>query len=238
MADRSGPASATGSAVLVHGLWGNPDDWSLVRQLLEGAGVRVGVPDLPSHRFASSGLTDDAAEVREVVHSSMPPVVLVGWSYGGRVISLAAAGEPSVTHLVYVAAVPTARPDDLGWVEQDPHVFSRPDGTFVLDDDWWLNEEVGTTFPADVLEQLRQHPRRPVGRGIAQPQSAAAWQAIPTTVIVGEADELISSDERQWAMDNLTDLRVIDSDHFIPFRQPEAIGDIVVDALRASRGAA
>jgi hypothetical protein len=39
-------------------------------------------------------------------------------------------------------------------------------------------------------------------------------------------------------MDNLTDLRVIDSDHFIPFRQPEAIGDIVVDALRASRGAA
>jgi pimeloyl-ACP methyl ester carboxylesterase len=186
-----------GSAVLVHGLWGNPDDWSLVRQLLEGAGVRVGVPDLPSHRFASSGLTDDAAEVREVVHSSMPPVVLVGWSYGGRVISLAAAGEPSVTHLVYVAAVPTARPDDLGWVEQDPHVFSRPDGTFVLDNDW-----------------------------------------IPTTVIVGEVDELISSDERQWAIDNLTDVRVIDSDHFIPFRQPEAIGDIVVDALRASRGAA
>jgi pimeloyl-ACP methyl ester carboxylesterase len=230
-----------GSTVLVHGLWGHPDDWYLVRQLLEGAGVQVGVPDLPSHRSPFAGLTEDAAEVREAVYSSVPPVVLVGWSYGGTVISVAAAGEPSVTHLVYVGAVPaapTARPDDLGWVEEDPHVLSRPDGTFVLDNDWWLNEEAGTTFPAHVLERLHHHPRRPVGRGVAQPQSAAAWQTISTTVIIGEADELVSSEERQWAIENLTDVRVIDSDHFVLFRQPEAIAHIVLHALRAPRGVA
>ena len=62
----------------------------------------MGVPDLPSHRSASAGLTDDAAEVREAVHSSAPPVVLVGVSYGGTVISVAGAGEPSVTRLVYL----------------------------------------------------------------------------------------------------------------------------------------
>ena len=68
------------------------------------------------------------------------------------------------------------------------------------------------------------------------PSPQSAWQTIPTTVIIGEADELISSDERQWAIDNLTDVRVIDSDHFIPFRQPEAIGHIVLDALRPDSG--
>jgi pimeloyl-ACP methyl ester carboxylesterase len=173
MGEEAHGRTARGSAVLVHGGWGNPDDWRQVRRLLEDVGVHVRTPDLPSHRSATAALVDDAAEVRDAIRSCAPPVVVVGWSYGGTVISMAAAGEASVTRLIYVGAVPMPpndHPDDLSWVDQDPHVLAREDGTFVLDNDWWLNEEAGTTFPPDVVEHLRRHPRRPVSRGTAQPR--------------------------------------------------------------------
>jgi pimeloyl-ACP methyl ester carboxylesterase len=228
---------ARGSAVLVHGGWGNPDDWRQVGRLLEDAGVHVRTPDLPSHRSATAGLADDAAEVRDAIRSCSPPVVVVGWSYGGTVISMAAAGEASVTRLIYVSASPMRpndHPDDLSWVDQDPHIIARDDGTFILDNDWWLNEEAGTTFPHDVVEHLRRHPRRPVSRETAQPQTAAAWQTIPSTVLMGRDDQLVPQNERQWAINNLEDVRFLDSDHFIIFRAPDLVSSAVLEALPAS----
>src|SRR3978361_644028 len=70
-----------GSAVLVHGTWGNPHDWRWVSALLRDAGVAVSVPDLPSHRDPGAGLTADAEEVRRAALACTPPIVLVGWSY-------------------------------------------------------------------------------------------------------------------------------------------------------------
>lgn len=79
--------------MLVHGLWGCPVDWRRVRGLLEDADVQVITADLPSHRTPTAGLAEDAAEVRDAIRACAPPVAAVGWSYGGSVISLAAAGE-------------------------------------------------------------------------------------------------------------------------------------------------
>src|SRR5436309_985432 len=80
-----------GSAVLVHGMWSNPDDWIWVCQRLLDAGVHVVVPDLPSHRSPTAGLAEDADEVRRAIRSCPASVVVAGWSYGGAVISMAAA---------------------------------------------------------------------------------------------------------------------------------------------------
>jgi pimeloyl-ACP methyl ester carboxylesterase len=101
------PASGpfTGAAVLVHGLWGNPHDWRWVKGLLEDANVQVITPDLPSHRTPTAGLVEDADEVRQAIRASDPPVAAVGWSYGCSVISLAAAGEESVSRLIYVSDI-------------------------------------------------------------------------------------------------------------------------------------
>ena len=96
-----------GSAVLVHGLWGHPQDWRWVRELLEAHGVAVYCPDLPSHRSATAGLLADAEEVRTAIREAAQPVVVAGWSYGGTVISIAADREPSVTRLVYASSVPS-----------------------------------------------------------------------------------------------------------------------------------
>ena len=81
MADSSKGKSQVGSAVLVHGLWDNPEDWRWVSRLLEAANVQVRAPDLPTHRSPSATLADDAEEVRRAIKLCSAPVV-VGWSYG------------------------------------------------------------------------------------------------------------------------------------------------------------
>jgi pimeloyl-ACP methyl ester carboxylesterase len=164
-----------GTAVLVHGMWSSPADWRWVAERLRNNDVEVVVPDLPSHRTGSAGLTADAAEVRRTMASARPPVVAVGWSYGCEVIHEAAAGEPSVTHLVYIAGIPNPDPRRVpagcraGGRPACPGVRRRQ---FVLDNEWWLHEEAGTTMPSHVLAHLREHPRRPA--------SSATWSD-PTT---------------------------------------------------------
>jgi pimeloyl-ACP methyl ester carboxylesterase len=191
---------------LVHGSWSNPDDWQWVKQQLEELGVHVQVPDLPSHHSAAAGL---------------------------------AAGEATVTRLVYVAAVPLPiriQEGDVSWAEADPHVIVRDDGTFVLDNDWWLAEEKGATFSPEVTEHLRRNPRRPASLRIdTDPVLAAAWQEVPTTVLIGRNDELVSAEELGWATEHLNDVRLLDTDHFIPFRHPEAVSEVVVEALDPGR---
>jgi hypothetical protein len=80
--------------------------------LLEEADVQVITPDLPSHRTPTAGLGEDAAEVRHAIQACARPVARSARSYGGSVISVAAAGEGSVSRLVYT---PTYRdpPDFL-----------------------------------------------------------------------------------------------------------------------------
>jgi pimeloyl-ACP methyl ester carboxylesterase len=147
----------------------------------------VVTPDLPSHRTPTAGLAEDADEVRHTIRACAPPVVAVGWSYGGSVISLAAAGERSVSRMIYVSHTPRSAGfpgEDLSWIDADPLVLVHPDGRFVLDNDLWLKDE-GDTFPEDVCKHFRDHPRRSVTRATHGAQPQAAWETTPTTVVIG-----------------------------------------------------
>ncbi len=237
----TGTGTTLGTAVLVHGLWGNPGDWRWVRGLLEDQGAHVRTPDLPSHRRLDAGLLDDASEVRDAIRSGPGPVAVVGWSYGGEVISVAADGEQSVVRLVYVSAAPLPVGSEHRFPEfldAEPFIHVDPDrGTFVLDNDWWVYEEKGRTFAPDVQEHIRAHARRPctIRAGVTDPVPAAAWASIPTTVILGDDDELVSEDERKKVVQTFDDVRHVDTDHFILFNRPEAIADVVVEALQQAR---
>ncbi len=230
-----------GTAVLVHGSWSNPGDWQWTRRLLEDRGVHVETPDLPSHRRLDAGLLDDADEVRDRIRSSPGPVVVAGWSYGGDVIGIAADGEPSVVRLVYVSAAPQivgSADRFAGFLDhEDPHfIVDRARGTLVINNDWWVYEEKGLSFPPEVQEHIRSTPRRPFTiTAASEPVRAAAWTSIPTTVLLGRDDELVSADERQWIEQTFDDVREVDTDHFILFNRPEVIADAVVEALEEAR---
>ena len=229
-----------GSVVLVHGLWGNPHDWHWVIEHLAKAQVPVVVPDLPSHRFTTAGLIEDAEEVATAIRRCDGPVVVVGWSYGVDVISVAAAGQESVKRLICVSGVPGpvgSSEEDANWMDEDPHVRLNAAGTFVLDNRWWLTEEAGTTFASEVVEHLWRHPRRSVSRKVVtDPLQAAAWQEIPATVIIGRHDQLISGEQMSWALEALPDVRLWDVDHFVLFRRPESVADVILEALQLGDG--
>ncbi|NAZ86070.1 alpha/beta fold hydrolase [Kineococcus indalonis] len=229
--------SGSGSAVLVHGAWGGPQDWHWVRRLLQDAGVRVHTPDLPSHRGPDAGLPEDAEHVRAVLRAASPPVVLVGFSWGGDVIGVASHGEEGVRHLLHVASCPRAAGSaglGTGWIEQHEHIALTGRGTSLLDDEWWLEQEVGTTFPAHVREHLRRHPRRPASVRIdtdAQ-EGPAGWESTPTTVLLGRDDPLVGARQRAEAAQRCADVRVLEGDHFLIWRAPEQVAAVVLEALR------
>lgn len=229
----------SGSAVLVHGSWGHPQDWRWVQEALEGHGVSVHTPDLPSHRFATAGLTDDVVSVVEAIRSAVPPVVVVGWSYGAEVAGEAAATGVPLVRLVYVSALPDPPWPSEGtladWIASDPHLRSLADGTFVLDDVWWLTQELGATFPAAVQEHLWRYRRRSVSLLVeGEHRFPAAWKRLPTTVVLGTSDEFVSDRHREWALEHLSDVRLIDTDHFILWRQPIVVTDVILESLSSA----
>jgi pimeloyl-ACP methyl ester carboxylesterase len=232
----SDSASSLGSVVLVHGGWSNPGDWQWVSRGLASEGVSVEAPDLPSHRSGRAGLLEDADEVRRVIRSCQPPVVVVGWSYGGEVIGAAADGESAVVRLIFVAAVPRPVGVDPKYLDFGAPPIINADyaaGTYVLNNDWWVYEEKGTTFSPEVQAHIQRNPRRPAAmRTSTDAVPAAAWTSIRSTVMLGADDELMGEDDRRWIAEHFDDVREVDTDHFILFNRPEAIVSVVIEALR------
>src|SRR5215470_10694293 len=106
---RSGPAGATPTIVLVHGAFADGSSWNGVIQLLQQQGYTVVAPANPLR-----GLAADSAYLSSVLAQIDGPVLLVGHSYGGAVITDAAAGAGNVSGLVYVAAFSPDADERLG----------------------------------------------------------------------------------------------------------------------------
>src|SRR5829696_5814563 len=90
-------ATAKPTIILVHGGWADGSSWGKVITILKNAGHRVIAVQLPLHNSA-----DDIATVKRAIELAGGPVLLVGHSYGGFVITNAGSNNPNVTGLVYV----------------------------------------------------------------------------------------------------------------------------------------
>jgi pimeloyl-ACP methyl ester carboxylesterase len=96
------------SIVLVHGAWADSGSWDGVIKRLQADGYTVYAPPNPLQ-----GLPYDSAYLADFLHSISGPIVLVGHSYGGAVITNAATGDPQVKALVYVDAFAPAQGQTL-----------------------------------------------------------------------------------------------------------------------------
>src|SRR5580658_5804808 len=133
-----GIALATGqepvkNVVLVHGAWADGNSWAKVIPLLEERGLHVVAVQNPL-----SSLADDVAATKRIIDAQDGPVVLVGHSYGGAVIS-DAGNHPKVARLVFVAAFGPDTGESLGTTTKDfapapvgPEVKPIEDGYLVL----------------------------------------------------------------------------------------------------------
>lgn len=234
----SGPAPTSDrvSVVLIGGTWGVPQDWQWVARRLAARGLRSTIVDLPSMRRGDATRADDIDETRRAITEAGGATIVAGWSYGGSVISDAAFDQPDVERLVYVAAVPqSARPTPDGPPSSpqpdDSHLVFPNDQTCVLDDEWWLTEGAGATLPPPVLDHLRHQRRRPMSlAALTGTQTHDAWRTIPTTIVLGRDDDLTPSDCQEWARRHFDDVHLVDSDHFILFRAPDLLADIISNA--------
>jgi pimeloyl-ACP methyl ester carboxylesterase len=201
------PLAATASPaqkpmiVLVHGAFADASSWNKVIPILQGDGYMVTAVQIPL-----SSLSDDVAATKRVLDGQTGPVVLVGHSWGGAVISAAADGHKNVRSLVYVAAFAP----EAGEVITAPAAkYPTPELNSVLKPD-----EAGFLY----IERARFHDafardlpvadtrimaatQKPInGKSFGEKAPVAAWKTIPSWYIVSTEDRAINPDlERYYA---------------------------------------
>ena len=235
--------TTTPTVVLVHGAFADAASFaSLVPDLL-GSGLRVVVPAVPNR-----SLSGDAAYIASVVRQVDGPVLLVGHSYGGAVITVAGT-EGNVVGLVYLAGYALEEGESLGELQgrfpdsdlaaalvyRSYPVPGGEDGTDVYVD----VERFPAVFAAGVDPQLARVlavSQRPLaGAAFAEKASAAAWRTRPSWGLVASADHTINPDVERFGYSRAGMTTVeVESSHLVMLAQPRAVLDLVHGAVRAT----
>lgn len=236
------------TVVLVHGAWADGSSWSKVVRRLQRDGYPVVAGPNPLR-----GLDEDSAYLRDYLETITGPIVLVGHSYGGSVITNAATGNENVTALVYVdafipdidqSALELAGPDSaLAPAATDPtSVFKlvpfpgAPEGVadaYVLPD----------VFVKDFANGLPRAEGRTLA-AVQPPTSVAiatstsgepAWKTIPSWDLIGTEDRVIPP-AQQFAMARNagSEIRTVRSGHLSLISHPGAVTRIIEEAARAT----
>ena len=242
MSATAAPEDTKPTIVLVHGAMADSSSWSGVIPILQADGYRVISAANPLR-----GLKSDAAYVTTVVKSVHVPVVLVGHSYGGTVISNSATQTDNVKSLVYVAALaPEAGESTLDLVGKFPGSVlgpalappvDLPDGAHDLYVDQARFRE---PFAADLPEsqtRILAATLRPVSdAALKEASGTPAWKTIPSWFVYGTADKSIPAAahafmaERAKARDTLA---VPGASHLVMLSHPADVARVIEEAAAA-----
>jgi pimeloyl-ACP methyl ester carboxylesterase len=245
-ADLSNPVGKHQIAiVLVHGAWADGSSWAAVIGTLQRKGYSVFAPAV---RQAS--LSSDIAATRKFITDLQTPVLAVGHSYGGAVITGAATDLPNVKGLVYVAAfVPDTGETVLGLVTQFSQQFGaepvgqalRPDGP--LTDPQTLiyldRPTFGQVFVQDIdparAAVLAATQRPPATAAFGEPFSGTpAWRQLRSWYQVSRNDRVIGAAGERFMANRIgAETIELESSHASPISHPEAIARLIERAARA-----
>jgi pimeloyl-ACP methyl ester carboxylesterase len=225
------PAAATAgepvkNIVLVHGAWADGSGWKGVYDILRHDGYNVSVVPNPD-----TGLADDVAMARRVLARQAGPVVLVGHSYGGSVISEAGA-DPKVVALVYIAAfAPDVGESDSQFLAKGPLPGTpTADGFLFMDRSVFL-AAFAPDLPQDVKEFMADS-QVPIQLGaIAAKATQAAWRTKPSWYLVSKDDVVIPPDnERMFARRMKATTEEIAGSHTAFIAHPEIAAALIEKA--------
>ncbi|WP_327165625.1 alpha/beta hydrolase [Streptomyces zaomyceticus] len=220
--------------VLVHGFWGGAAHWSKVIVELH----RRGHDRLHAVENPLTSLADDAERTRKMVGQVDGPVVLVGHSYGGAVIT--EAGDlPNVTGLVYIAAFAPDAGESPGQISQEhpPAAFENiaPDSDGYL---WIKQDKFHDSFAQDLTEEealvMAVTQKAPLASTFGDNVSAPAWRAKPTYYQVSTEDRMIHPDNerRMAARMNPRKTVELDASHASLASRPLEVCDLIELAVR------
>jgi pimeloyl-ACP methyl ester carboxylesterase len=240
------PAAPKPSIVLVHGAWADSSSWDAVARRLQHDGYTVYVPPNPL-----LGLTYDSAFLRDFLHTISGPIILVGHSYGGAVITNAATADKQVKALVYVDAFAPAQGQTIGQL-----VTARP-GSCVLPPanviaqpypgapkgavDVYIKQNVfgscmANRLPAAQARVLAATQRPLTSLALTQKSGVPAWKTIPSWAVIGTADHAIPPAELR-AMARRARARITiapGAPHLSMIYAPGIVTTVILKAVRAT----
>ena len=246
MSEKTTTDAAT--VVLVHGAFADASSWNGVITRLQAKGVPVTAPANPLR-----GITADSAYIAEVLEQIEGPVVAVGHSYGGAVITNAATDAKHVVGLVYVAAFAPDQGETLGAAEAGskdsvlnsalvPRHYPSADGgsgtEFFIDP-----AKARDAFAGDLSDQeaaLIGATQRPIAElAFSEPSGPPAWRDRPSWAVVATGDRAAGTDvTRSMAERAGARITEVDGSHVIMISQPEAVTDVIMEAVAAVGAAA
>ena len=233
------PDSAAKNVVLVHGGFVDGSGWEGVYRALRRDGFAVSVVQ---NRTIS--LADDVAVTRRVLAAQDGPVILVGHSYGGAVIT-EAGNDPKVVGLVYIAAFAPDRGESVATLIKDPPpgapvppILPPTDGYLLLD-----KQKFAASFAADVdpeLSSFMADAQMPWGvEALSGTIGEAAWRSKPTWYLVATDDRMIPPPAQRF-MSKRAGATVVEvaGSHAIYVSQPTAVANLIATAAKESRAMA
>src|SRR6201991_173516 len=244
-------ASANGdgarpTVVLVHGAWADASSWAGEVKSLQASGYTVRAIANPVQ-----DLTTDSETVADFLKTVDGPIVLVGHSYGGSVITNAAAGNPNVKALVYVdAAAPDVGETNGSFSGADSFLKQRPEpelfdqvpypGAPAGAMDLYLKEDIFVTnfandLPKETAQQLWASQRAASTAAFDTPSQAAAWKTIPSWYLISTGDQIITpTSERamaQRAHSTVTEFN--GGSHPTLISHPDAVTAVIQSAINS-----
>ncbi|MGE2816958.1 alpha/beta fold hydrolase [Mycobacterium heidelbergense] len=221
--------------LLVHGAFFGAWIWDELRLDLAARGWKTEAVDLPSTADRGRprlGLFEDAEMVRQRLKEIGSPVVVVAHSYGGAVVTQAAADLPNVRHLVYVSAFQF----DIG--ESVLGVVGEPPEWWNVEGDILTAHNPRTVFLDDVPQEAAERAiarLKPTSLCVtSQRLTAAAWHEIPSTHIVTDRDKAATPAALQFLAARATHVRHLPSGHVPLLSMPSALADLVVEAANTT----
>lgn len=232
------------TVVLVHGAFADASSWAGVTQRLEAAGVPVKAIVNPLR-----GLSSDAAYVASAMNQIDGPVLAVGHSYGGAVITNATDAK-NVVGLVYVAAFAPDEGETLGAIigssKESKLLAAIQEARFptgsgadtaaeVSIDTAKFHDVFTADLPADESDVLAVSQRPIASAAFAEKSGHPGWKDHMSWAIVGTGDKAIGADAvRSMAQravgENITE---IDGSHVVMISQPDRVTDVIMTALNA-----
>jgi pimeloyl-ACP methyl ester carboxylesterase len=232
------------TVVLVHGAFADSSGWNDVVERLQAEGVQVTSASNPLR-----GISVDSAYVASFLGQIPGPVIAVGHSYGGAVITNAATNAGNVVGLVYVAAFAPDEGETLGGIEQDSKDsvltaaltqlrYPTGQGTetaveFAIDPAQF-HDAFAADLPAGQTAVMAATQRPVAELAFSTPTGAPAWKKLPSWAVVPTGDRAAGSDVvRSMAERAGATITEVEGSHVIMMSQPQAVTDVILAALAA-----
>jgi pimeloyl-ACP methyl ester carboxylesterase len=227
------PSSARRSIVLVHGGFVDGSGWEAVYQSLRSDGYTVSIVQNPT-----ISLADDVRVTKRSIAAQNGPVILVGHSYGGVVIT-EAGNDPKVVGLVYIAAFAPDKGESVSSLIKDPPpdapvppILPPQDGFLFLD-----KEKFPASFAADVdraRAEFMADSQVPWGvEALSGSISQPAWKSKPSWYLLATEDRMIPPPAQRF-MANRAGATVVEvsASHSVYVSQPNAVAGLIARAAR------